>query len=825
MSRWLWWWLPLILACGTPSDDDDSAGEEPESCPEGTLEDGGACVPEECGTGTWGGLPTDDGTLYVDASAGEGGDGSRESPFCTIQEGLAALDGGGLVAVAAGNYEGSLQLDRDQAGVHLAGRCAALVVLDADGVGPQPGILVEGGFATDAFEISGLTLTGATEVGLWFETGSLALHDMIVADSTGLGVLVFDGTSTAELERVEIRDTVAQNDGTFGYGINAYDGATVTVRDSVISGNVQSGVLTNGSGTELTLIGTEIRGNLPDGNNRFGMGISAYNGSTVTAEACLLEANTEMGVIVEGATVQLTGVTIRGTRTTGQGHYGQAVLAQAAATVQIEGCTFEDNTTHGVFLHGAGTVATVSGTTIVRTQSDGAGEYGSAIAVEGGAELVVTGGLLEHNHSAGVYLHGAGTSAQLSGVEISETLPEPVLMAGRGIEIQAGATLDAESCVLRGNSETGLAAFDTGTTVVLQDVEIRETTVGLAGNANGGLMVLDGAALTATDCLLEANEQGGVIVAHGATVIFTGVTISDTLPTASGEWGRAIEMQTGGQLEATDCLLEGANEIGLLAVDPGTVAALSGVEIRSTGRGTQKSVAVGAVSQNGALIGAEELQVAHTEGPGIMALAGTFACHLCTLNDNGFAGAVLAGGSLQLSECQIYGNVGDAGIGGGVGVFTGDINGSGALELVDSTVEAHPRAAVWLADAGDHQIIGNSLAGGAGQLLYGDVRVGGDAVMALGDFTHWDGQSGLLLQGNHLYDSTGSGVMLHGATATLVGNTYATNTIDVTQQACESVVPPEGLEEAPISSICEGYDMVVQELVLDIDFDRPETSE
>jgi len=157
--------------------------------------------------------------------------------------------------------------------------------------------------------------------------------------------------------------------------------------------------------------------NLPDQNSRFGMGISAYGGSTVTATGCLLEGNTEMGVIVEGATVFLTDVTISNTRPSGNGRYGQAVLAQAGATVDIVECTFEDNVTHRLYLYGAGTSATVTDTRILRTQFDEAGGYGNGIAMEAGAELVLLGGLLEQNHSSGLFVHGMGSTAQLLDVD------------------------------------------------------------------------------------------------------------------------------------------------------------------------------------------------------------------------------------------------------------------------------------------------------------------------------------------------------------------------------------------------------------------------
>ena len=110
----------------TPADDDDYTTEEPEPpCEEGYVLDRDlpdeflddfpdGCVPAACGAGRWGNLEVDEDTVYVDAGAGDGGDGSEDAPFNSIQVGLdAAGDSGLMVAVAAGTYFENLLLTED----------------------------------------------------------------------------------------------------------------------------------------------------------------------------------------------------------------------------------------------------------------------------------------------------------------------------------------------------------------------------------------------------------------------------------------------------------------------------------------------------------------------------------------------------------------------------------------------------------------------------------------------------------------------------------------------------------------------------------------
>ena len=101
----------LLSACGTDP--------EPVSCVQGELLDGDACVPEICGTGTWGELETGSDTIYVDGSAESGGDGSKDRPFTVIQEGLDVQGTDGMVAVAAGTYVENLYMDSAHSGVLL----------------------------------------------------------------------------------------------------------------------------------------------------------------------------------------------------------------------------------------------------------------------------------------------------------------------------------------------------------------------------------------------------------------------------------------------------------------------------------------------------------------------------------------------------------------------------------------------------------------------------------------------------------------------------------------------------------------------------------
>jgi len=158
-------------------------------CDTGYLDDDGECVPAACGTGTWGNLEVDESTVYVDIAAAEGGDGSEAAPFTSIQAGLdAAGDAdGGMVAVAAGTYPEMLELGRGHDGVHLAGRCKELVIIDAsveDESTPGLSILAMG----SEVEVSGVTVSGSRYAGVLVGSGTTTMRDSTVAGCEYFGI-------------------------------------------------------------------------------------------------------------------------------------------------------------------------------------------------------------------------------------------------------------------------------------------------------------------------------------------------------------------------------------------------------------------------------------------------------------------------------------------------------------------------------------------------------------------------------------------------------------------------------------------------------------
>ncbi|MDP6933949.1 MAG: right-handed parallel beta-helix repeat-containing protein, partial [Myxococcota bacterium] len=355
----------LLTGCGT---------DQPTTtaCAEGEVSDGNHCVPEACGTGTWGNLETSSGTIHVDGSSPSGGDGSESEPLTSIQDGLDAAGKSGHVVVAAGTYLETLELGSDHIGTTLEGRCRDLVIVDGSegksGPLSEPETLKAShtGVSPGSWTVSGLSIVNGQYGGVTVHSGELNLVDSTVADSAWANIAALGGTTN--LLRVNVRDARVHESYGGASGV-VVDGAVLDATDCTISDHPGFGMYySNASGR---LEGCRIEGNRPnpdDHENYEGRGIHVRNGSTVEMIDCTVTDNRETGVMVLDSTVVLDGTTVERTGLATNGYGGRGVNLQEGATGEISNCRIRDNM--DVALYVSSSSATVTGTEISGTLPD-----------------------------------------------------------------------------------------------------------------------------------------------------------------------------------------------------------------------------------------------------------------------------------------------------------------------------------------------------------------------------------------------------------------------------------------------------------------------
>lgn len=203
------------------------AGVPAERCAEGFVAARGGCFPVlpplpcalgmiatpgdeacraimECGEGTWGELPVDDATVFVDQAFVGVSDGSAARPWTTVRGAVDAAPDDALVAIAAGDYREQLVVTRS---LRLWGRCPAMVTL------ARPLEVVDSNATVRVHDVPRLEIGGVSFVGagegevVWGVRASLV--EELVVERAAFHSFAVDGAgviAAAGVEAVRVRE-------------------------------------------------------------------------------------------------------------------------------------------------------------------------------------------------------------------------------------------------------------------------------------------------------------------------------------------------------------------------------------------------------------------------------------------------------------------------------------------------------------------------------------------------------------------------------------------------------------------------------------------
>jgi hypothetical protein len=477
-----------------------------DACPAGTM----ALVGEEmcrpvapCGQGTWGDIPVEPGTVYVDASyAGGNGDGSEGAPYTTLQAAVTAAPSDAQLALAEGTYSLNADLTKP---LRIWGRCPALVEV-VGSARPALAIVAASG------ELHTLALTGASGV-IMSRPSPMIIDRLWVHDTSERGI---GAESTLAPTQLTVTGTLIENASTYG----VYNsGATVDVVDTVIR-DTQYDVATS-QGRGLYYITNTVNAD------------RAYG----TVRHVLIERSNELGVAVGGADLTIEDTLIRDTLPSSSGTLGRALVVQsepdtqATSNVSLRRSVIERSLDVGVFVLGGSFEMEHS---VVRDTaaelSDGSNGWNLDLQDDPRtlvpATVSIKTSTIERGVDIGMFV--VGTNLTMERSVVRDTLLGPQ-MFGRGMHVQ----LD----------------IDTGvpTTAVIE-------RSALLRNSEAGLIV-NSATVTLTECLLAESvpSEGSVVLGDGlavlsipgppSVVVVSGSLIRDNARAGLSIYGSAITLR------------------------------------------------------------------------------------------------------------------------------------------------------------------------------------------------------------------------------------------------------------------------------------------
>ncbi len=182
----------------------------------------------------------DASAVFVDAASPLddllGQPGSQANPFATIPEGLTAVEAGGTVYVAAGDYPITTTLGGFKTGVSLIGAGPQAVTIDASAAASY-GLLV----TVDGVTLSGFTLHDADTYGIKTSPAGAKIDGLTISqvEVRGSGITEIDLNNVSNAHLV---DVIADGEGTAGVGVALVSVDGVVLERVSTLGNTWGGV-------------------------------------------------------------------------------------------------------------------------------------------------------------------------------------------------------------------------------------------------------------------------------------------------------------------------------------------------------------------------------------------------------------------------------------------------------------------------------------------------------------------------------------------------------------------------------------------------------
>jgi hypothetical protein len=369
-----------------------------------TVRDTGEFGPP-CTDGTWGFINEElaDTFVHVRADGSLDGDGTLESPFSTIADGLAATRSSGVKTLAIG--PGTFEVNLELMGASLSGADDGLTIAGCSAgdtlLRGEEGVdaAVVRAVAVQDLHLIGVSLVGGYR-GLVGWTGTTAtLTSVTVRDSRRVGIAWDGALTTATMNQVFVHDPVVEFSATGGamaYGV-AIQGAVVSMTGGGVFGATRVGILVDNFGAAATLTDVAVEGTRKDADGGWGRGIQVQDHASGAINGGRLANNSDAGIFaLRAGNLSVQGVTVDETASSAlPGTVDESgdgiVVAQANGEIysepvyfaELQGNVISGSARAGILIDGGGVQADVSGNSI-----SGSGFGVDSVLVQGAAALI-----------------------------------------------------------------------------------------------------------------------------------------------------------------------------------------------------------------------------------------------------------------------------------------------------------------------------------------------------------------------------------------------------------------------------------------------------
>ncbi len=363
-----------------------------------------------------------------------------------------------------------------------------------------------------------------------------------LAANLGDTVLEFAGAIN-----VTVRDLRVSGDG---IGLATYLGAQVNLERVIFENNEFFGIFMNGAGTTVNASTLVVNGTRPRTSaGGFGWGISTQDGAALTLDGAMLFGNNDTNLLCGGSpgsppsSLSATDVLLSQAKSVSLELGGYGLSLNTGATATLNQVVIHENPNGGLFLTGAGTSANVDQMVVIGPNAENSKQVARGVNIQSEAIATLNQVAIYRAEDIGLYIANEGTNVETQGLFIAETQQTSPTMYGRGIHVRDNASLSLNGGALISNHDSGFVIRD-GATAVATGLLVEDTQTNIDGFRGTGIEALTGAQVVLERTALMHNMEAGLVAIMSPTMVeLRDSVIAHTQKASDGMYGRGVHNQ------------------------------------------------------------------------------------------------------------------------------------------------------------------------------------------------------------------------------------------------------------------------------------------